>query len=193
VALAEEIRANLRALPGYMAVNKVQAAFFIAVAAFALATVLAPLAIPHGTVDLGCCGVVGGDENAGEIAEIENPAVRLLYQAGDVNCHQMDNRSFFLNGNQMPFCARCTAIFVGMPLGMLAFYILRRPLNPLVLILSLVPLGIDGLVQALTSYESSNLVRVLTGSIAGVATGYALAFLIAEVRAIVSSRPRRQS
>ena len=37
----------------------------------------------------------------------------IIYQSGDALCHQKSERSFFLNENQMPFCARCTAILVG--------------------------------------------------------------------------------
>ena len=120
---------------------------------------------------------------------MENPAVRFLYQAGDLNCHQIDDRSLFLNGNQMPFCSRCAAIFLGMPLGMLAFFVVRRSLNPLWLLLSFVPIGIDGLTQALTTYESSNAMRIITGGIAGLAAGYALAYLIAEIGTIKAARP----
>ncbi|MFH0816085.1 MAG: DUF2085 domain-containing protein [Methanobacteriota archaeon] len=183
---------GIAGLPRYMASNKAQTVFFALLLAWALAAIIAPLALPHATVDFGADGVVGGSEHAGAIGEMENPAVRLLYQAGDLNCHQIDERSYFLNGNQMPFCARCTAIFIGMPLGMAAFFVLRREFNPLLLLLAFVPIGVDGLTQAFTSYESTNLMRVITGSIAGIAAGYALAYMVREMGAIVRARPRRQ-
>jgi uncharacterized membrane protein len=184
---------GLKGLPGYMASNKVQTVFFSLLLTFALAVMLAPLALPQSSLDLGNEGVVGGSEHAEAISGIGNPAVRLLYQAGDVNCHQLDERSFFLNGNQMPFCARCAAIFLGIPIGMVVFFVLRRQFNPLMLLLAFVPLGIDGLAQALTSYESNNPLRVITGGIAGLAAGYALAYIVKELGTIIGPRPRRRT
>ena len=43
-----------------------------------------------------------------------NPVAQLVYTIGDFNCHQLVDRSFFLNGNEMPFCARDTGMFVGL-------------------------------------------------------------------------------
>ena len=36
-------------------------------------------------------------------------------------CHQMPERSFFINGMQFPLCARCTGILVGYLVGVLLF------------------------------------------------------------------------
>jgi uncharacterized membrane protein len=190
MGLASDLAAGVKSLPRFLWEHKVQTVIFALLLAFALALVLAPLALPAHTVDFGPDGVVGDDEHAAEISEMENPVVRLMYQAGDANCHQIDERSFYLNGNQMPFCSRCTAIFLGLPLGMLAFYIVRRAINPMWLLLSFVPIGIDGLTQAVTSYESNNILRVITGGVAGLAAGYALGFLISEISAIATARSR---
>ena len=103
-----------------------------------------------------------------------NPISRLAYYLGDVNCHQKLERSYSYNQNQMPFCARDVGIFAGLTIGFT--YALGRRIEltlPLIL-LSLVPIGIDGTVQLLTDYESTNTKRVITGLIAGCATGIAL-------------------
>jgi len=42
-----------------------------------------------------------------------------LYAASALICHQRPERSLFLNGAQLPVCARCTAIYVGVALGAL--------------------------------------------------------------------------
>ena len=75
-----------------------------------------------------------------------------VYAIGDRLCHQLDERSFFANGNQMPFCSRCTAIFVGLTMGLLFISFFKVPLDErfiFVIILSLVPIGIDGVGQSL--------------------------------------------
>ena len=36
-------------------------------------------------------------------------------------CHQMPERSFFINGMQFPLCARCTGILAGYLVGVLLF------------------------------------------------------------------------
>ena len=41
----------------------------------------------------------------------------ILYTSGDKFCHQLSDRSIFINGNQMPFCTRCTAIWLGVTIG----------------------------------------------------------------------------
>ena len=42
---------------------------------------------------------------------------RVIYYFGDINCHQKYERSFIINGNQMPVCSRDTGIFIGMVIG----------------------------------------------------------------------------
>jgi len=109
-------------------------------------------------------GVVGGYDNR-DVIERMNPIAKVVYYIGDVNCHQK---------SQMPFCARDVGIFAGLAIGFT--YALGRRIEltlPLIL-LSLVPIGIDGTVQLLTDYESTNIRRVVTGLIAGGATGIAL-------------------
>ena len=106
-----------------------------------------------------------------------------VYAIGDRLCHQLDERSFFANGNQMPFCSRCTAIFVGLSMGLLFISFFKVPLDELfifVIILSLVPIGIDGVGQLLGFWESTNIIRVITGIIIGVPSGIAIGLIIDE-------------
>ena len=42
----------------------------------------------------------------------------VVYSSGDRLCHQRADRSLFLNGNEMPFCSRCTAIWFGLAIGL---------------------------------------------------------------------------
>ena len=44
-------------------------------------------------------------------------AAAVLYAAGSFICHQIPERSFHLNGFQLPVCARCFGLYVGAALG----------------------------------------------------------------------------
>lgn len=95
--------------------------------------------------------------------------VYLLFSPG---CHQLPERSLFLFGYKLGVCARCTAIYFGF-LGTTILYPLIRNIDnnqtpgKWLLILSLVPMGLDGGIQLVTSYESTNEIRILTGGIFG--------------------------
>ena len=131
-----------------------------------------PFMVPEGHAE-DLSGVVGGYDNQ-DVIERMNPVAKVVYYIGDVNCHQKSERSYSYNQNQMPFCARDVGIFAGLAIGFT--YALGRRIEltlPLIL-LSLVPIGIDGTVQLLTDYESTNIKRVVTGLIAGGVTGIAL-------------------
>ena len=91
------------------------------------------------------------------------------------NCHQMPERSFFIKGYQFPLCARCT--------GMLFGYIIALIFIPffhfnLWILLLCIPLAIDGGIQYITSYESNNLRRFLTGILYGFGFCSAMIFLV---------------
>lgn len=47
-------------------------------------------------------------------------AAAAVYLAGGVVCHQQASRSFHLAGVQLPVCARCTGVYGGAALGLLA-------------------------------------------------------------------------
>ena len=67
----------------------------------------------------------------------------------------------------MAFCARDLGLFLGLAVGMAAVLFLEpRFMWPVVIIMA-APLVIDGTVQLLTDYESSNFVRVITGALGG--------------------------
>jgi uncharacterized membrane protein len=153
---------------------------------FSLGMILAPLSLPADSVgDL--TGKVGTVENE-DITEDMNPYAKFFYDSGDSNCHTIKERSFFVNGNQMPFCARDMAIFFGMTLGLLFALFIRVPLKWWWLIGGLIPIGIDGTVQLFTPYESTNLMRVLTGGLAGIVTSLALGWVIYDVSQVANIR-----
>jgi uncharacterized membrane protein len=84
-------------------------------------------------------------------------------------------------GFKMPVCTRDFGIYLGFLLGMALFLGTKKkmkPFNVWVYGLFLVPLVIDGFAQLLTGYESTNTIRMVTGLIAGGASGVELLALI---------------
>lgn len=121
---------------------------------------------------------------------------RIVYTIGDLNCHQKHYRTYYLNGNEMPVCARDLGIFSGFFFGFLASLFIqptadafktavslfpkniseriveRRFERKFILILCLLfvlPMLVDGLLQTLLNYESTNINRYTTGSLFGFA------------------------
>ena len=83
-------------------------------------------------------------------------------------CHARPDRSFYFRGKQFPICARCTGELVGMILCIPTLICWGCPSFGVVLLL-MVPLIVDGSVQKLTSYESGNIRRLITGILFGMA------------------------
>ena len=199
-----------------------------AIAAFAggylLLCFLAPVMMPEGTVpelsgrantldyatdvswgnqDHGEDSSLGHDQSAhgGTFSWTElNPVLAFVYGFGDLNCHQKHERSWEINGNQMPVCTRDVGIFLGLTIGAALFgwrglnrwtvrdsflsvfpdsrlegvYLSdRRMLAMLAVIgIGLTPMAVDGFMQMLTEYESNNPLRVATGFAAGIVVGW---------------------
>jgi len=145
--------------------------------------ILSPVLLPSNSVqDLsGQTGVVDNDH----ITDTMPFPISDIYGCGDRLCHQRSDRSFFINGNQMPFCSRCTAIWIGLSVGLLFFSVYKVNLDErfiLIIFLSMIPIGIDGVGQLLGLWESTNIVRVITGVIIGITCGIAIGIVIEEIK-----------
>jgi uncharacterized membrane protein len=133
---------------------------------------IAPLSLPAGSVtDLS--GSVGSLDNLGVIGQM-NPLAATIYLLGDAQCHQLLERSFVINGNQMPFCSRDLGMFIGVVAGMGLAFSGKLKAGWKIALLLLVPMGLDGGAQLISSYESTNLVRLATGILAGIGLAYLL-------------------
>lgn len=84
-------------------------------------------------------------------------------------CHRLPERSFFFKGRQFPLCARCTGILFGYILGII-YVILSHGMHIILELSLMLPLVIDGTGQYLGYYESTNIRRLITGILAGIAT-----------------------
>jgi len=107
---------------------------------------------------------------------LELPA-RMLFLVYRPTCHQLPQRSFFIAGHQVAVCARCNAIYVsfwavGMAYALAAAILPRRvpvwPAPPVWAVgVAVLPLAVDGLTQLFGFRESTNLLRAITGTLAG--------------------------
>ena len=124
-----------------------------------------------------------------------NPVAAFVYSFGDLNCHQKSERSCEVNGNQLAVCVRDVGLFLGLFIGALfwrskglnrwtvrdsflsvfkdeqisSLYVKDRRMIAMALFLSIgaLPIGFDGFYQLLTDYESTNPIRLVTGTLAG--------------------------
>jgi uncharacterized membrane protein len=159
--------------------------FFLLFSVWVILQFLAPLALPTGSVS-DFSGVVGFSDNDQVIGNMSFPW-NVVYTSGDRLCHQQASRSLFLNGNEMPFCARCTAIWFGLAIGLGFMVFFTIELNEkfvAIILLGLIPIGIDGVGQLLGFWESTNLIRFITGLLAGVVCGVAIGVIIDEIKTI---------
>ena len=141
------------------------------------------------------------DANGGPFAWTDlNPIAATVYAIGDLNCHQKHYRSWEINGNQLAVCVRDIGILFGVVVCCLIwrqrglnrwtvrdtflsifsdesierfYYNDQRMLAMMVIIaIGLGPMAIDGFTQLLSPYESTNLMRILTGFPAGFVGGW---------------------
>ena len=146
---------------------------------------VAPVLVPAGTLtDLsGRVTIHDNDVLFDELSTVPH----AVYWFGDAECHQLANRSFFINDNQMPFCARDVGLFVGLAVASGVATFVRYKIHPLLMLAGLVPIAVDGGLQMVTEYESNNALRVATGLLAGAV----LALLMAHFMfALQEEKPR---
>ncbi len=126
---------------------------------------------------------------------LQNP-LNIIYFIGYYTCHQINDRSFFINNNQVPVCSRCLGIYIGMSLiffvaivryptgsffqSLCRLITLRGPIKSIncttitIIILGAllsIPMAIDVSMQIFTPYFSNNITRFVTGFLFGIFEG----------------------
>ncbi|MFP3871562.1 MAG: DUF2085 domain-containing protein [Candidatus Aenigmatarchaeota archaeon] len=170
-------------------INKTILVLFIVVLFYTISLFIAPLTLEPGTVEGldGAANQVDYEEKWEELPLYH----RLVYHFSDFNCHQRHYRSYYLNGNQMPVCARDVGIFIGFSAGFLLMTFVRggkefkdqilglinidpkiSEMKKRAILLALgavfvLPIALDGGIQLVTDYESFNELRTVTGLIFG--------------------------
>jgi uncharacterized membrane protein len=136
---------------------------------------------------------------------------RAVYTFGDLQCHELWYRSLYINGNQMPMCARMTSMYLFANFGLVAAAFAepstsagRVMLNAMpawvqkrlarwgpdraaavIVVVGLLPVAIDGFYQLfsdVTRYESTNVMRILTGAPGGFVGGLLVGAMLISIR-----------
>ena len=91
-------------------------------------------------------------------------------------CHKIPERSFFIRGKQFPVCARCTGIYIGNIVAFVLFWFIIPPWWTVALLS--VPILVDGIVQRIGLWHSTNLRRLITGILGGYSISTVAVFII---------------
>jgi len=89
-------------------------------------------------------------------------------------CHGIPDRCISIWGVPMPICARCAAIYAGLAVSLIIFFVLPRMSElaaRVMLMIAVTPLAVDGLTQLARLRQSTNALRMATGVTAGIAFG----------------------
>lgn len=101
----------------------------------------------------------------------------ILNFFGSLVCHQIPDRTIFLNGMPLPVCARDTGIYLGI-FSCLCFITVKGRWDSdkppgfkyaLVICLMTLPMMVDGVSSYLGLRESNNFIRIITGGMFGLA------------------------
>ena len=99
----------------------------------------------------------------------------VIFVAYRATCHQLPNRSFFIMGHQVAWCERDAAIWTALLLGGLLFGFVRHRLRSpdmWLYALLILPMAIDGTTQLFGVRESNWELRVITGTLFGLASAW---------------------
>jgi uncharacterized membrane protein len=108
-------------------------------------------------------------------------ASRDVFPVGRFICHQRPARSFFLHGQQMAVCARCTGIYVGAavaaPIALFVAVAASAARARWALLIGALPTAVTWILEFAGLAHFSNLARF----IAGMPLGFAAAWLVMTV------------
>lgn len=102
--------------------------------------------------------------------------LNLMRFGKKLGCHQKPERSFFYKGCQFPVCARCTGVILGELIAIVCLFMFK--INWYILLLLLIPMGIDWGLQYLKILKSNNIRRLITGLLGGFSLTYVYYYLI---------------
>ncbi|MDT4969040.1 MAG: hypothetical protein QOJ64_3777 [Acidobacteriota bacterium] len=119
--------------------------------AFVSLIVIAPMALAHG----------------------HNSAAFVLYKSFEKFCHQIPERSFYVDGHPLAVCARCTGIYFGFAAGVLFYPVVRSLAQSYPaparrwLLIALAPAVLDFALDYLGIWQNTRLTRSLSGALLG--------------------------
>lgn len=95
-----------------------------------------------------------------------------IYRGFGTLCHQIPERSYFIDGHKFAVCSRCTGIYFGFAFTLLVYPLVRSLRNTStpprsLLILAVLPLAIDFSLTFFGFWENTHTSRLLTGALMG--------------------------
>ncbi len=101
-----------------------------------------------------------------------NEIAGAIYRGFSVLCHQRPDRSYFIDGHEFGVCSRCTGLYFGFALTLLAYPLvrsLRTTITPARkwLLLAALPLVIDFSLTFFGLWENTHTSRLVTGLLLG--------------------------
>lgn len=114
----------------------------------------------------------------------------FAYSVGGVVCHQLPERSFFVAGRQLPVCARCTGLYLGVAAGLIGWFLIRRvraghrQVSPRVALnvfaIAVVPTAVSWATGIVGVWDGSNLTRAVLAVPLGATAGAIVAAVAAK-------------
>ncbi|MBM7571602.1 DUF2085 domain-containing protein [Aquibacillus albus] len=94
-----------------------------------------------------------------------------MHFLGRAICHQIPERSFIINGVQMPVCIRDTGIYLGIFSSIIILFLMKKHKANMIpnrfvslsLLLFMFPMAFDGITSYLDWRETNNFLRLTTG------------------------------
>jgi uncharacterized membrane protein len=104
-----------------------------------------------------------------------NIFLRILSFLGGGLCHQEVERTFSIESLNMPVCSRCTGIYLGIFLSLLALILIERKIKGefpslkivLISVGVFLIMGLDVVLSTLGFIKSNNIIRMVTGFMSG--------------------------
>ena len=104
-----------------------------------------------------------------------NIFLRILSFLGGGLCHQEVERTFSIDSLNMPVCSRCTGIYLGILLSLLALILIERKIKGefpslkivLISVGVFLVMGLDVVLSTIGLIRSSNIIRMVTGFMTG--------------------------
>ncbi len=108
--------------------------------------------------------------------------ITFFSSVGSLVCHQLPERSLWVDGYYLSVCARCTGIYLGFYIGYSVLHFRntksKGPPNLLVTLSMVLPIVVDGTGQWLGFWTSTNSVRLFTGLLFGTSIAPFLIYLL---------------
>lgn len=112
--------------------------------------------------------------------------IKLMNFGHRLGCHQMEERSFHFKEYQFPVCARCTGVLIG-EIITIVLLILGIKINLLISTALLLIMGFDWFIQYKKLLQSTNIRRLITGTLAGLGLTFIYYYVIVFIINIVIS------